>query len=335
MAARRNGPAESSDLTGRRWAISGLALVAAAAVSVLDRDRTLGSTLGADAFQRSLGWVGLLGLGQALWWRYRVIDLSAGAQMAVASMLVVGLESTLSLPAVVAIVLLAGVVVGLSCAAAMTVVRAPRFVVTLVPVALVPALLPESRVGLAPEPIRVFADGTLGESVPWLAAVWYAAALLGLAASAWGRRKGRLKPSLGLLLAGAGAGLLWAVLGIWSAGLDGPAASVSMVPVVVGAGVALLASPVGKLDLCALLGSTLAVALCLWAASTGATPLGGGIFGPGAPWVAGAVLLLALWLDRRSTDPDDSDRGRVDPPATAIDHLDSELSPRAGRHVPD
>lgn len=292
---------------------------------LLDRNHLLFSRYGAHQALARWATLGLVVLGQQLTLRAGVVDLSLGAVLALVSSLVVGLGAGLPVWVAVAAGLLVAGAVALSEAALIESAGASPPVVTLLPLILVPAALPEHGARLAPPAIERFAHGSLAGWLPWLL-VAYGAALLLVAL----RRPlpAPFRRSAALL---AGAGIA-ALLGLHQAGLRGAATAVPVWPLGIGLGVGWLLGARDRLDLAsgALAAGLLAVLLQLAEALAGLDAAGEQRL---LAVSAGAVLAVGLWLRPSSARAEKEQADLVAGPVAGGDQPDLEAAPLAGPHA--
>lgn len=305
----------------RRWWLVGLLVAVWIGCAASDQQGFFASQLNAFYVARTFAFAGLLAVGQLLAQRRGLVDLSAGAVMAASCALAVSLGGVWPTTAVVAACLALGLASGLGSAALMLSTKVPRTLVTLLPAALAPLLLTAPLGGLAPDPLRQFATGSAGVWLPWLGVAALPILLLSLCAESGParRRAARFGEEPRLLFSLASGGLLWALLGLYLAGLSGDAA-VELWPVVLGLGLALLGRDAGAAWV---LAAVAAMVLNRWGGGPGEGL--GATLGDGQALVSAVVLLLGLLAYRPgSTDPDEADRGGADAPPPAVDDADAE-----------
>jgi len=247
------------------------------------------SRLGQLSFLRQFAMIGLLTLGQQSLLRHRDLDLGAPAQIALATVLVIGLGSAWGLTAGVLAAIAVGQVVALGCGLACTRRRLPSAWVTLLPLVAVPAILPQTATSFAPGALEAVAIGDWA-GLPHPVGVWLL--LFVLAALVWRHITRRL----GFVL----AGLCWSAVGLIAAGRAGTISDLTpwLSQAGLGLGLAMLvaARPQTSLLAGALLAAAASVLLEIGVAGAATLPI-----------VAGLALLGGLAA--RSTDAENLDIG--------------------------
>ena len=277
-----------------------LALVIAGPVLHTD----LLSHLGQLVLFRQMAVVGLLVLGQLFVFRHRDIDLGAPAQIALATVLAIGLGDAWGSAVAVGATIAVGQVVAFSCATAIDRWKMPAAWVTLIPLVAVPAILPQTSARLAPVALVAFATGELG-GLPYPLLAWFGLAL----AAALIRNR-----PISRAAAFACAGACWSVLGLTTAGRSGAVSDLTpwITDAGLGLGIALLVAgkPRTAVPAGMLLAAVASIVLQIGAESPAVAP------------VLAAVVLL-VGVQTRSTDladPEDLDLDAVGPHAARIDN---------------
>ncbi len=291
-------------------------LLVVAAVTAVVGHAELFSGLGRLVVLRQVAAVGLLVLGQQWVLRQRDVDLSAPAQVALATVLVIGLGNTWGLAVAVAATLAVGQVVAVSCALASG--RLPSAWVTLAPLVAVPAVLPQTSARLAPLPLVAFATGDLA-GLPYPLIAWLL--LLALAAMSLRRDTSRV-------FSFAGAGLCWSVAGLATAGHAGAVTELTpgLVEAGLGLGLALLTAgrPASSLPAGMLLAASAGLILTVGAGSATVPPV-----------LAGLVLVAGLAARSEwSTDAEDLDLNALGVEPAAVDDAHGDLPDLAGLEQP-
>lgn len=281
---------------------------------------------------RWLAAFGLLILGHQLVDSVGHLDFSSGAQIALASALVVGLGPSLGGPGAIAAALAVAVTLGCSLAWVVQSLRAPCELASLALAALVVAGLPEHAARLAPEAASVLANGTAGAWVPWLF-VLYLAVLGGAATLRAAARGMAVEPEAGEVLAHGAAAALWAVVGVWLAGWQGPAVQGPLWPAVLGTGAALWLRG-GGVDLTGGLLTAAGLAAAVTVAELRSPVVAFDAERRLLPVISGLVLLVALAVSR-SAHADQLDLDAVGGAAAGIDDDDGHGPDLAGREVAD
>lgn len=275
------------------------------------------SKLGRLAFNRELAVLGFLTLGQTWIVRHGEVDLSAPAQVALATVLVVGLGQVWGALAAVLAAVAVGQVVAISAAVTSARWRLPAAWVTLVPLVVFPALLPQQAAPFAPPAVEAFVTGeVMGQPYPFV--VWLLAMLL--AAAVWHRAEAR---AAGF----AAAGLCWSLIGVWLAGRYGAVTDVAplLVDTGLGLGLAWLVSRRPETSL---------LAGGVWSMAVSAALVS--VTGPALfrPWLAASVMLAGLAVRASSTDAEDLRLDAVGRQPAAVDNLHGDPPDLVGLEEP-
>ncbi|MCC7491403.1 MAG: hypothetical protein IT204_03605 [Fimbriimonadaceae bacterium] len=282
------------------------------------------------ALTQAARWAGFLGLVLLAWQLQHLADQqdpASGAYLALAASLTVGLAPGLG--GWTAPLAALAVVVVLNVSVARLGQRlGSSWVAGLLPLAVVPAVLPDSSARLAPPQAVAFSGA--GGSWPAVAAAW----LLGLLAAALlAPRLQRQAPATRQLLAAAAAGVIWGLLGWHWAGLYGPATRVAVWPAACGWALVRLTAGddrprwgLGGL-------AVLALATALNAAEP-QWPAAGLLDGRGPALLSGLLLLLAA-LRAVSADAREADQHTVGGAAAGIGDDDADPPLLPGPQVAD
>lgn len=275
-----------------------------------DASGLVGSRLDQPLRLTLLAQVGLLALGQQAVRATGSWDLSAGALLALSSVLCVGLGGGLGVGAA----LVVPVVAAVGCRWLAEWTRRPTWLTSALLLAPVAAALPGTAMHLAPEAVRRLACEPWGGRWPALLAVY------GLLL-AWASVRPPTRPGAAHALLGLCAG----VVGLQTAGVAGAATTVSFTPVALGLGVALLAGADCVRGLLAAAACAAVLSRLDWAYA--GVPDGAeraqALFG-------GALLAAGLWLG--STDSHEMDANPVGAAAAGVDEHELETALGAGRH---